>query len=80
MAHPWNVSSNTPTIIPGSRPRRSLVVIMVHCYEMRVALRDKRASVSPQDMIRLMNQGALLIDLRPAEQYAGGPRRPARAR
>jgi rhodanese-related sulfurtransferase len=28
--------------------------------------------VSPQDMVRLMNQGALLIDLRPAEQYTAG--------
>jgi len=27
---------------------------------------------APQDMVRLMNQGALLIDLRPAEQYTAG--------
>ena len=48
-----------------------LVVIMVTLYEMRVRSETK-ASVSPQDMVRLMNQGALLIDLRPAEQYTAG--------
>jgi len=29
-------------------------------------------SVSPQELIRLMNQGALVLDLRPAEQYQTG--------
>ena len=29
-------------------------------------------SVSPQELIRLMNQGALVLDLRPAEQYQSG--------
>ena len=29
-------------------------------------------SISPQELIRLMNQGALLLDLRPAEQYQAG--------
>jgi len=29
-------------------------------------------SVSPQELIRLMNQGALLLDLRPADQYQAG--------
>ena len=29
-------------------------------------------SVSPQELIRLMNQGALVLDLRPAEQYQAG--------
>jgi rhodanese-related sulfurtransferase len=33
---------------------------------------ETKASVSPQDMVRLMNQGALLIDLRPLEQYTAG--------
>jgi rhodanese-related sulfurtransferase len=45
-----------------------LVAILVILYEMRVRSETK-ASVSPQDMVRLMNQGALLIDLRPLEQY-----------
>lgn len=33
---------------------------------------EAKASVSPQDTVRLMNQGALLIDLRPLEQYSAG--------
>ena len=28
--------------------------------------------MSPQELIRLMNQGALVLDLRPAEQYQAG--------
>jgi rhodanese-related sulfurtransferase len=48
-----------------------LVSILVIVYEMRVQS-ETRASVSPQDMVRLMNQGALLIDLRPLEQYSAG--------
>jgi rhodanese-related sulfurtransferase len=30
------------------------------------------ASVSPQDLVRLVNQNALVLDLRPAEQYKAG--------
>ena len=48
-----------------------LVAIVVVLYEMRAHSQTK-ASVSPQDMVRLMNQGALLIDLRPPEQYSSG--------
>jgi len=48
-----------------------LVSIVVVVYEMRVQS-EAKASVSPQDMVRLMNQGALLIDLRPLEQYSAG--------
>ncbi len=33
---------------------------------------EGRASVSPQELIQLMNQGALLLDLRPPEQYQAG--------
>jgi rhodanese-related sulfurtransferase len=33
---------------------------------------ESRLSISPQELIRLMNQGALLLDLRPAEQYQAG--------
>lgn len=40
-------------------------------FELR-ARRDGQAAVSPQDLIRLVNQGALLIDLRPAEAFASG--------
>jgi rhodanese-related sulfurtransferase len=31
-----------------------------------------RVALAPQDVIRLMNQGALIIDLRPAEAFAAG--------
>lgn len=48
-----------------------LAVIVVFLYEMRVRSETK-ASVSPQDMVRLMNHGALLIDLRPSDQYTAG--------
>jgi len=40
-------------------------------YEMR-ARSESLVSVSPQELIRLMNQGALLLDLRPQEQYQAG--------
>jgi rhodanese-related sulfurtransferase len=48
-----------------------LIAIVVIIYEMR-ARSETMASVSPQDTVRLMNQGALLIDLRPPEQYTAG--------
>jgi len=57
--HPWLVGALV------------LVSIVVIVYEMRVQSETK-SSVSPQDMVRLMNQGALLIDLRPLEQYSAG--------
>ena len=38
---------------------------------MRMRSEGQR-SVSPQELIRLMNQGALVLDLRPAEQYQAG--------
>jgi len=48
-----------------------VVSIVVVIYEMR-SQSETKAAVSPQDMVRLMNQGALLIDLRPLEQYSAG--------
>jgi rhodanese-related sulfurtransferase len=48
-----------------------VAIILVVLYEMRLRS-ENQSSVSPQDMVRLMNQGALLIDLRPAEQYTAG--------
>jgi rhodanese-related sulfurtransferase len=48
-----------------------LIAIVVIIYEVR-ARSETMASVSPQDTVRLMNQGALLIDLRPPEQYTAG--------
>lgn len=43
----------------------------VIAFEIR-ARAESFAAVSPQDAIRLMNRGAVVIDLRPAEQYAAG--------
>ena len=33
---------------------------------------ESQFSVSPQELIRLMNQGALVLDLRPQEKFAEG--------
>ncbi|MBV8853348.1 MAG: rhodanese-like domain-containing protein [Sinobacteraceae bacterium] len=57
--HPWLAAGLGATIV--------LVVV----YELR-ARAESFAAVSPQDAIRLINQGALLIDLRPAEAFASG--------
>jgi len=47
------------------------MAILVLVYELRERSRG-RAALAPQEAIRLMNHGALLIDLRPAEQFAAG--------
>ena len=57
--HPW-LSTAT-----------ALVAALVFAFEMR-ARSDSKVTVSPQELIRLMNQGALVIDLRPQEQYQAG--------
>jgi len=48
-----------------------VLAAMVVVYEMRLRA-ESQVSVSPQELIRLMNQGALVLDLRPAEQYQAG--------
>jgi rhodanese-related sulfurtransferase len=57
--HPWLASAT------------AVVAVLVAVYEMRVRSQSQ-VTVSPQELIRLMNQGALLLDLRPAEQYQAG--------
>jgi rhodanese-related sulfurtransferase len=47
------------------------VLVLVIVFETR-ARTEGLAAVSPQDAIRLMNRGAVVIDLRPAEQFAAG--------
>jgi rhodanese-related sulfurtransferase len=47
------------------------VIVLVLVFELR-ARAEGLAAVSPQDAIRLMNRGAVVIDLRPAEQFATG--------
>ena len=57
--HPWLA---TATVV---------LAALVAVYEMRMRSESLR-SVSPQELIRLMNQGALVLDLRPNEQYQAG--------
>jgi rhodanese-related sulfurtransferase len=57
--HPWLAAAT------------AVLAALVAVYEMRIRSESLR-SVSPQELIRLMNQGALVLDLRPAEQYQAG--------
>lgn len=47
------------------------VLVLAIAFEIR-ARAEGFAALAPQDAIRLMNRGAVIIDLRPAEQYAAG--------
>ncbi|HXZ59703.1 MAG TPA: rhodanese-like domain-containing protein [Steroidobacteraceae bacterium] len=49
----------------------AFAVALIVVYEMR-ARAESQFSVSPQELIRLMNQGALVLDLRPQDQFAAG--------
>jgi rhodanese-related sulfurtransferase len=57
--HPWLATAT------------AFAVALIVVYEMR-ARAESQFSVSPQELIRLMNQGALLLDLRPPDQYQAG--------
>jgi rhodanese-related sulfurtransferase len=57
--HPWLATAT------------AVLAALVAVYEMRMRTESLR-SVSPQELIRLMNQGAVVLDLRPAEQYQAG--------
>jgi rhodanese-related sulfurtransferase len=57
--HPWYVAG------------AAVAALLVIVYELRTRS-ENIAAVSPQDAVRLMNQGALVIDLRPAEAFATG--------
>jgi rhodanese-related sulfurtransferase len=48
-----------------------LAAVIVIAYELRARQSDF-AAVSPQDAIRLMNQNALLLDIRAADAFAAG--------
>lgn len=56
---------------PGYSAGLVIAAALVIVYELR-ARKETLAAVSPQDLIRLMNQGALVIDLRPGEAFASG--------
>jgi len=57
--HPWLATATV------------MLAAVIVVYEMR-ARSESLVSVSPQELIRLMNQGALLLDLRPQEQFQAG--------
>jgi rhodanese-related sulfurtransferase len=57
--HPWLAAAT------------ALAAALVAVYEMR-SRAESQISVSPQELIRLMNQGALVLDLRPPEQFKTG--------
>ena len=57
--HPWLATAT------------AVLAALVAVYEMRMRS-ESLQSVSPQELIRLMNQGAVVLDLRPAEQYQAG--------
>ena len=57
--HPWLATA------------AAVVVALIAEYEMR-ARSESLVSFTPQELIRLMNEGALLLDLRPPEQYQVG--------
>jgi len=57
--HPWLATAT------------AVLVALIAVYEMR-ARSESLVSVTPQELIRLMNQGALLLDLRAPEQYQAG--------
>ena len=57
--HPWYVAG------------AAVAALLVIVYELRTR-NENIAAVSPQDAVRLMNQGALVIDLRPADAFATG--------
>ena len=48
-----------------------LMVLVVIAYEMRRQGQGSTA-VAPNDAIRMMNEGAVLVDLRPANQFKDG--------
>lgn len=57
--HPWYASG------------AAIAALLVIVYELRTR-NENVSAVSPQDAVRLMNQGALVIDLRPADAFATG--------
>ena len=57
--HPWYAAG------------AAVAALLVIVYELRTR-NENVSAVSPQDVVRLMNQGALVIDLRTADAFASG--------
>ena len=49
----------------------AVAALLVIVYELRTR-KENESAVSPQDLVRLMNQGAVVIDLRPGDAFASG--------
>ena len=49
----------------------AVAALLVIVYELR-SRNENESAVSPQDLVRLMNQGAVVIDLRPGDAFASG--------
>ena len=62
---------------PGLSLLLTAAVLAVMIYELRERARGQGA-IGPQDAVRLMNQGAALLDVRDAEAFAAGHIRGAR--
>ncbi len=59
----------------GNHPVLAGAAIVVAIAAVVMELRARTSSfmaIAPQDVVRLMNQHALVLDLRPAEAYAAG--------
>ncbi len=60
-------SSHHPWLAGGA----VLLALVVIAYEVRLRS-EALASITPQELVQLLNQGALVIDLRPPEEYKAG--------
>ena len=49
----------------------AVAALLVIVYELRTR-NENQSAVSPQDLVRLMNQGAFVIDLRTGDAFATG--------
>ena len=59
----------------GNHPVLAGAAIVVAIAAIVMEIRARASSfmaIGPQDVVRLMNQNALVLDLRPAEAYAAG--------
>ncbi len=55
-----------------------VAALLVFAYEAYLRAQGT-GTISPQELIRLMNQGALVLDIRPPDQFAAGHINGARA-
>ena len=59
----------------GNHPLLAAATLIVAIAAVVIELRSRQTSfmaIGPQDAVRLMNQNALVLDLRPAEAFAAG--------